>query len=327
MGRPATEPGGRPRPTRLALAPLLAAGALAGVSSLTGNTWLQLLASLVLALPVVAVLLAPRLGGVRVRLEVPVPPHAGGLAGVVVTVTAPAGRASPPCVVTLELDLLAPLALAVPALAPGRSAVLRAEVAALHRGVVEAWRASATSSAPLGLLRSRAVVAGDGRLVVHPRPAPPLPRPAVAGADGQGAVRPVTGGGTEPHAVRDWRAGDPAQRVHWRTTARTGRLAVVERAAEGSGTVTVVVGGARGDAEEALAVGCATAVAALRDGAAVRLVDADGTLALVGADAAGAAQDWFAAVDPAGPPGRPAGAGSVLAVGADGARWRTGADG
>src|SRR5918912_409029 len=36
------------------------------------------------------------------------------------------------------------------------------------------------------------------------------------------------GEGMDFHGVREWRQGDPLRRVHWPTTARTGRLSVVE---------------------------------------------------------------------------------------------------
>lgn len=57
-----------------------------------------------------------------------------------------------------------------------------------------------------------------------------------------GRVPTDSGGpGTEFHAVRDYRSGDPISRIHWRRAARTGEFATVEYRQERSATVVLVV--------------------------------------------------------------------------------------
>ena len=53
----------------------------------------------------------------------------------------------------------------------------------------------------------------------------PVTRHRVAGA----SAAVVRGPGHEVLGVREWRSGDDHRRVHWRSTARTGRLTVLER--------------------------------------------------------------------------------------------------
>jgi len=84
---------------------------------------------------------------------------------------------------------------------------------------------------PLGLFFFESRVACPGGIVVHPAPVPSR-RPRAGGAgwqglrDRDGSAR--RGEGLDFHGVRDYRPGDPSRRVHWRTTARRGTLAVVE---------------------------------------------------------------------------------------------------
>jgi uncharacterized protein (DUF58 family) len=64
-------------------------------------------------------------------------------------------------------------------------------------------------------------------------PTPLLLRAARRGGEGIQGVRERDGGtrrgeGQDMHGVREYQHGDPLRRVHWRTSARTGKLAVVE---------------------------------------------------------------------------------------------------
>jgi uncharacterized protein (DUF58 family) len=57
-----------------------------------------------------------------------------------------------------------------------------------------------------------------------------------------GRVATDTGGpGTEFHAVREYRPGDPLSRIDWRRTARTGEFATLEFRQERAATVVLVV--------------------------------------------------------------------------------------
>lgn len=115
----------------------------------------------------------------------------------------------------------------------------RTEVAigaeAPHCGVIEARVEEARAHDPLGLFAPRLAAGRRGgavRVAVVPRGASPLAlgpsalRPGAAGRQqeraGAGAA-PLT---PDVRDVGDWREGDPLSRVHWKLSAREGRLQV-----------------------------------------------------------------------------------------------------
>jgi len=91
--------------------------------------------------------------------------------------------------------------------------------------------ARAVTSDPLGLFTFERPLPGTSEIVVHPTPI--LAIATLSGGSGLSGVREsdgktLKGEGMDFHGVREWREGDALRRVHWPTTARTGRLAVVE---------------------------------------------------------------------------------------------------
>ena len=99
------------------------------------------------------------------------------------------------------------------------------------RGVYKIGPTRLEMTDPLGLFRFEADLGDATELVVHPTPL--LAGNALAGGGGSWGLRERDGNlrrgeGMEFHGVREYQQGDPLRRVHWRTSARTGRLAVVE---------------------------------------------------------------------------------------------------
>ncbi|WP_330630263.1 DUF58 domain-containing protein [Halocatena halophila] len=76
---------------------------------------------------------------------------------------------------------------------------------------------------------------------------PTAPQPVECALYGQavgstGRIATQTGGsGTEFHAVREYRRGDPPSRIDWNRAARTGELSTIEYVRERAATVVVVV--------------------------------------------------------------------------------------
>jgi uncharacterized protein (DUF58 family) len=222
--------------------------------------------------------------GVRlgvVRREAPARMAVGVPAAVRVTIGAHNRRrfgSRRPVVVVDRLPGVEPGRIVTPRLAARQSAVAERLALPVRRGV---WAAGGAldieAFSPLGGFVRRATIEVPGKYWVHPRPLPPLPmpEPVTGRADGAAATRRA-GSGTEFFAVREWRAGDPANLVHWRASARRDHLVVLEREREGRPTFLVVVDtvpAAQVDAAEAdLARAAATAVRALRSGQSVVLV-------------------------------------------------------
>lgn len=227
------------RPTRAMAAPLLAATVLYLLGRIAGGGWLPLGACALLALPVAAVLLRPRLDDVRVDATA-VRAVAGGEVTVALTVTA-GTRPAPALRVVLEAGLLAGASVAVPALSPGLSTGGVLHLAAPSRGTADALDAELVSTAPFGLLRTRRKVRLAVRVVVHPEPAP-LNRTLPAGT-GSTLSTTLAGTGTEVLGVRHWRRGDSPGAVHARASARAGRPVVLEREREHGARLVVLAAG------------------------------------------------------------------------------------
>ena len=95
----------------------------------------------------------------------------------------------------------------------------------------------------LGLVtRSREYPTAVTEMLVLPRAIPCMVELPVAGGWGVSEAESgqTRGAGIEPRGVREYRAGDPLRHVHWRSTARTGRVVVKEFEAGSQATVALV---------------------------------------------------------------------------------------
>lgn len=261
-----------------------------------------LLPACLTAAPVaVAVLSRPDLGSLRVLSRMPPRATVGETVdhGLVVRNS---GRGwSPPLTLLSEVPGFAPLQVAVPALAPGDNAVLETPRTAVARAASSRHLTRVRTTEPFGLIEREVTAAQDQQCLVHPAPAAAVPvHPGGDGDDRDPGVPDRAG--TQPHGVREWRPGDSFRGVHWRSTARHGRLVVVEPERPRGRRVAVLVAGPAQDGqpgyESVLARAAATAVQALADGDEV-LLAALGPVgpALVPQDPT-SALDWFALLRP-----------------------------
>jgi len=100
-----------------------------------------------------------------------------------------------------------------------------------YRGVYKLGPARLVTTDPLGLFSFSANLPVETELVVLPEPLPAHDKSA--GGEGARGIRERDGKtrrgeGMEFHGVREYQQGDPLRRVHWPTSARTGKLAVIE---------------------------------------------------------------------------------------------------
>jgi uncharacterized protein (DUF58 family) len=100
----------------------------------------------------------------------------------------------------------------------------------------------------------------------------------------ENTVAAMHGTSVDPDGVREYVSGDPLRRIHWRQTARTGKLAVIEFEESQSSNVVIVLDLERGTdigkgrqttLEGAVAVCASLAEQAVRNGATLRLVVPD----------------------------------------------------
>ncbi len=100
-----------------------------------------------------------------------------------------------------------------------------------HRGVYLIGPLRLCAADPLGVFVQERELDCITRLIVYPR-ADPLPDYTVPTEQARTGMSfnavELVGSGEEVLGVREYRPGDPPSRVHWRTSARRGRLHVIE---------------------------------------------------------------------------------------------------
>jgi uncharacterized protein (DUF58 family) len=119
----------------------------------------------------------------------------------------------------------------LPALAPGAEAEVRVQGLAYRRGTLKLEGAVVARADPLGLIRRLARVALPDKVVVLPRRynLPPFVLPGARRYQHGGvALASSVGESEEFMSLRDYRPGDPLQRIHWKSYARSGKPVVKE---------------------------------------------------------------------------------------------------
>jgi uncharacterized protein (DUF58 family) len=271
-----------PRPTSGAASLLGLAVGLELVGRVLGSRGLTLVAAGFIGTLVAAAVLTPRISGATLVLDGPARLVAGAESTLGLSVTAPDRRLRVgPFLVTDTTPAYAETAVMTPALRRGETATAALPVRPPQRGHWPGASITVEAVSPLGGFIRRRHVTLPGSTWVHPKAARTLALPHVGSLrtrDGSRTRRsPV---GTEIAGLREWRAGDPAGRVHWRASARRNQIVVMERDDNQRVAVIVAIGSAgTGDAwEQAVARTAATAVDALRAGNSLVLLTADATV-------------------------------------------------
>ena len=297
------------RPTREALVFTGIGASLAAVAATAQAGWLFVLAAAVLGVVVASGLLAARLGRCELQTSLPFRARVGDEIRVTLSATNGGRRALPALRIDHRHPALEPAGAFCEQLGPGRRASAEQVRRCVRRGSFGAGGAVVTSLWPFGAFAARRRVEIAAPFVVVPRWVAlrrfPLRQPAPVARDAPlEAARARTG---ESFAgVREYRPGDDLRRVHWRSTARRGRLVVREHSQAASHRVALVLSGADcgsppDSAFEAL-VSAAASVAlwVLERGHPLELVRAraDGSVEHVSAVGRDHVLDWLAAADP-----------------------------
>jgi uncharacterized protein (DUF58 family) len=168
-------------------------------------------------------------------------------------------RAGEAVTVVLDLDtddravaaerVTGPAGTAVVPLGPARTRI-RYELSAARRGALEAGPLSLVRTDPLGLVRAvRPADDAAVRVLVHPRhhELATVPAAGAGGRDTSSAAARATEGAFA--GLREHAPGDDVRQIHWRTSARRGRLMVREHADAARPGLTVLVDDRYGPAE------------------------------------------------------------------------------
>ncbi|MFC7326635.1 DUF58 domain-containing protein [Marinactinospora rubrisoli] len=153
----------------------------------------------------------------------------------------------------------------------GAAGSVRYRLAAGRRGVLELGPVQARRSDPFGLAAATRRYGGTDRVWVHPRWTPLRSLPVGRVPDPDGVLDGAKSGNLTFHALRDYVLGDDLRHVHWRSSARQGRLVVREYIDTSHARIALLVddrGAADGrDGLDAVAEAAASvAVTALRSG-------------------------------------------------------------
>ncbi|MAP62962.1 MAG: DUF58 domain-containing protein [Microbacterium sp.] len=167
----------------------------------------------------------------------------------------------------------------VPLLRPGHQVADPLELPDLRRGIVSVGPATTVRADPLGLLRREHAFHDVHELYVHPRTVALPSTSAGLIRDLEGApTRRLVDADMSFHAIREYAPGDSRRQVHWKSTAKTGRLMVRQYEETRRSRMAVVLAIAENeyvDADEfELAVSCAASLGlrAVRDARDVDIV-------------------------------------------------------
>jgi len=276
----------------------LAAGVTAVVCAvLLGQTALNRVGVLVIALPLVTALLTSR-SRYRLALSRTVTPQvvAAGQPARVQLSLSNEGR-TPTGVLLLEDHVPYVLGtrprFVLEGVGHGWSREVTYQVRSDVRGHFEVGPMTVRVSDPLGLVELGRAFRSTAPLVVTPRIVPLAPVPVGGSSSGSGDNRPraFATGSAEDVTVREYRRGDDLRRVHWPSSARVGELMVRREEQPWQSRATVFIDnrasshrgqGASSSLETAVSAAASVAVHLAKRGFAVRLVTAHGDGALAG---------------------------------------------
>lgn len=166
----------------------------------------------------------------------------------------------------------------------GSSREMSRRVLLASRGRYDLGRASVYVRDPFGLLAMRLRSPRPHTVTVYPRPieAQESARAATASSSSQHRWRPETADATLGD-IREYVAGDSPRRIHWRSTARTGRMMVTEPETQRRRAIWLLVdlGGAGDDCDTAAGIGAFMAEKLWQTGQEVGAVVAGHSLATV----------------------------------------------
>ena len=232
-----------PRPTRKAFSLLLGSLVLFGVGANAQAGWLYVIAAC-LAGVVIAGVVMPKLAikGIEVSRQVPMIATAGDPLYFEIVLANRSGASKGPL---SGADLfLGGSVFAAPRIKAKSSLDVAVEVRAPRRGEYPGGEVELVSGAPFGIARVRKRVNVASGLLVHPRWIPLATFPLLEAASTPNEPiheRARRGAGMDFYGLRDYRSGDSLRHIHWRSTAKGGRLLTREYEEQLASRLTVLI--------------------------------------------------------------------------------------
>ncbi|WP_292831658.1 DUF58 domain-containing protein [Microbacterium sp.] len=131
----------------------------------------------------------------------------------------------------------------VPLLRAGQNSLRTLTIPPLPRGIVRVGPATSVRADPLGLLRREHAFTAVHDLYVHPRTVtvPSSSVGLIRDLDGR-PTRLLVNADMSFHAIREYVPGDSRREIHWKSTAKTGRLMVRQYEESRRSRMAVVLG-------------------------------------------------------------------------------------
>ena len=222
---------------------ILALGVVCWVVGARGG-WTELLMVAAAALVLVLLCFVLAVGRTRVRILAEVDPRrvvVGEPATGRIVVTNEARAPMLPILVELPVGLSA-ARFVLPPLTPGNAHEELFVVPTSRRGVIQVGPATTVQGDPLGLMRRTLTWTERTELFVHPRT-------VALESLGAGLLRDLEGSTTEDlsmsdlafHALREYQPGDDRRYIHWRSSAKAGKLLVRQFLDTRRSHVTIIV--------------------------------------------------------------------------------------
>ena len=283
--------------------------AVGGILVVVGTTaqagWLFVLAAGVLGVAASGLLVSHRLGAAELTHSLPARARVGEEVAVQLHVRSGGRRRLPLMRVEDRFPAFEPAVVASEPVRPGSTATAGLTRTAVKRGVFEDGPVLLSTAAPFGLTKTKRESSVRSRLIVHPAwvELRDFPLPDTAAATSDEAFAAIRSGHGEVFAgVRDYRPGDQRRWVHWRSTARTGRLVVREHEEPARSPVVLVIAGdpspAAADVWEAqVAAAASVGMYALAEGRPVHCV-CPGAVDPVDDVTPARLLDWCAGIEP-----------------------------
>jgi uncharacterized protein (DUF58 family) len=176
-----------------------------------------------------------------------------------------------------------PVPVQMPAVGVRRAAEVRYPIPTDRRGVFTIGPLDVRRRAVAGLAESRAALGPTVQVRVLPRVLPVRGVPGGVRRAHAGADERVPHGGTDLLGMREYLPGDDLRRLHWATSARSGKLMVREDADPSAAQLTIVLDDRAGsypdrDMEDAVDAAASLAAAAAESEHGVRLLTVCGQL-------------------------------------------------
>lgn len=233
-------------PRRKALIVLAVGGLLVATGASAQAGWLFVMAAGVLGLLAGSLLVPARLAGCALAREVPKRATAGDEVLVGMSLRNNGRRTTGLARLEDRFGGFDPASFVCEPVPPGGTAVARVARRARLRGVFEGGEVLLRGSAPFGFFSTRRRCEVVSRMTVVPRAVDlrgfPILEPASAPRDVL-HERARTGAGEEYLGVRPYRPGDPRRFVHWRSSARAGKLVVREYEEQVQSQVVLLLSG------------------------------------------------------------------------------------